>query len=170
MDQSTAVSLYAGVLLTVVGLLAWATGRAFVFPSLGPSGYVLATSSSGRAGVTPRRVVGGHLLGLVAGYVAYHALAPGLLITTTVPAFAPSQLRLAASGVAAVALTTAAMLKTDLVHPPACATTLIVALGLLSSTAEAAVVLVSVFVLVGVHWAVRPVVLSPLRTWRRSDS
>ncbi|WP_380678919.1 HPP family protein [Salinigranum sp. GCM10025319] len=97
------------------------------------------------------------------GLVAYHALASGLLITTTTPAFAPSQLRLAASGVAAVVLTTAAMLRTDLVHPPACATTLIVALGLLSSIVEAGVVLASVVVLVGVHAALRPYVpaLSP---------
>jgi hypothetical protein len=164
MDRTTVTSsLYAGVLLAVVGALAWATGRPFVFPSLGPSGYVLATVRDGDA-VDARRVVGGHLLGVAGGLVAYHALASGLLITTTTPAFARSQLRLAASGVAAVVLTTAAMLRTDLVHPPACATTLIVALGLLSSVVEAGVVLASVVVLVGVHVVLRPYVPAPSST------
>ncbi|WP_136592542.1 HPP family protein [Salinigranum halophilum] len=162
MDRQTVrPSLYAGVLLTVVGLLAWATGRPFVFPSLGPSGYVLATASS--ADATPRKVVGGHLLGLGAGLFTYHVLASGLLITSAVPAFSLAQLRLVASGVVAVVLTTAAMRRTGLVHPPACATTLIVALGLLSSPLEAGIVVVAVVVLVGVHATVgAPPRVSPL--------
>lgn len=154
MDRTTVrSSLYAGVLLTVVGLLAWATGRPFVFPSLGPSGYVLATTTS--EDLTPRRVVGGHLIGLGAGLLTYHALASGLLITTTAVPFSLTQLRLVASGVAAVVLTTGLMLRTDLVHPPACATTLIVGLGLLPSLTEAGIVVVSVLTLVGVHEALR---------------
>jgi hypothetical protein len=157
--ETARASLHAGVLLVVVGLLAWATGRPFVFPSLGPSGYALATRSADD--ISPRRVVGGHVIGLGAGLLTYHAVASGLLITTTAPAFSLSQLRLVASGVAAVVLTTAGMLRTDLVHPPACATTLIVGLGLLSSTVEAGVVVVSVVVLVGVDAALRPNVRSP---------
>ena len=154
MLRSTArSSLYAGVLLTVVGLLAWVTGQPFVFPSLGPSGYVLATARADAAEIDPRRVVGGHLLGLAAGLLTYHSIASGLFITAPAAAFSLSQLRLVASGVVAVVLTTAAMKRTALVHPPACATTLIVALGLLSSATEAAVVVVSVVVLVGVHVA-----------------
>jgi CBS-domain-containing membrane protein len=155
MDRTTVrSSLYASVLLTGVGLLAWATGRPFVFPSLGPSGYVLATTSS--EATTPRRVVGGHLVGLGAGFFTYHTLAPGLLITTTTPPFALAQLRLVASGVVAVALTTGGMLRTDLVHPPACATTLIVALGLLSTPSEAGIVVASVLLLAGVHTLLDP--------------
>ena len=152
MNRSTVrSSLYAGVLLTVVGLLAWVTGRSFVFPSLGPSGYLLATRGES---VSSRRVVGGHVLGVVGGLLAYHTLASGLVITAETPAFASAQLRLVTSGVVAVVLTTGSMLRTDLVHPPACATTLIVALGLLSTPVEAVVVVVSVLVLVGVHGCV----------------
>ncbi|WP_372912371.1 HPP family protein [Salinigranum sp.] len=159
--ETARASLYAGVLLVVVGLLAWATGRPFVFPSLGPSGYALATVSAEEA--SPRRVVGGHVVGVGAGLLTYHAVASGLLITTTAPAFSLSQLRLVASGVVAVVLTTAAMLRTDLVHPPACATTLIVGLGLLSSAVEAAIVVVSVVVLVAVDTVLRPA-MGPLST------
>jgi hypothetical protein len=55
------------------------------------------------------------------------------------------------------------MLRTDLVHPPACATTLIVGLGLLSSLTEAGIVVVSVLTLVGVHEVLRPSVDSLVR-------
>lgn len=102
------------------------------------------------------------VVGVGAGLLTYHAVASGLLVTTTAPALSLSQLRLVASGVVAVVLTTAAMLRTDLVHPPACATTLIVGLGLLASAVEAAIV-VSAVVLVAVDTVLRPA-MGPLST------
>jgi len=78
-------------------------------------------------------VIGGHCIGVVAGLIAYHAIAPdiGVSVTTSAPALATAQLRFVASGVVAVVLTTGGMLATETVHPPACATTLIVSLGYL---------------------------------------
>ena len=43
------------------------------------------------------------------------------------------------------------MIATDTIHPPACATTLIVSLGLLSTPLEVAIIVASVVVLVAVH-------------------
>ena len=43
------------------------------------------------------------------------------------------------------------MIATGTVHPPACATTLIVSLGLLSTPAEVAIIVASVTVLVAFH-------------------
>jgi hypothetical protein len=43
------------------------------------------------------------------------------------------------------------MIRADAIHAPACATTLIVALGLLSTPREVAIVVVGVIVLVGTH-------------------
>jgi len=40
-------ALYVGILLSVPGLLAWVTGQAFIFPSLGPSAFLLATVERG---------------------------------------------------------------------------------------------------------------------------
>jgi len=42
-------ALYVGILLSVPGLLAWVTGQAFIFPSLGPSAFLLATVREGRS-------------------------------------------------------------------------------------------------------------------------
>lgn len=150
MRESLRAGGEAGALLTGLGVLVWATGLPALFPSLGPSAYALVTSP-GSPESRPRRVVGGHVLGVLAGLLAYHGLAGGTVLTAVPPATSTAALRLAASGVLAVALTTAAMLATDYRHSPACATTLIVALGLLSTPSRASVVVVSVVALVLFH-------------------
>lgn len=70
--QAVRTGLHAGVLLAVTGVVAWVTGTPFVFPSLGPTAYLLAsqrTRNRGRLG----RVVAGHVVAvlvLVAAHVA----------------------------------------------------------------------------------------------------
>ena len=143
-------SLYAGFLFTVLGLVAWASGQPFVFPSLGPSAFILAFDRQGERTRT-YRVVGSHLIGAVAGFLAYSLLAQGVVITTTPEAFSADGLRLAASGVLSIIATSWGMIATDTNHAPACATTLIVSLGLLSTPLQVVTIVVSVVVLVEVH-------------------
>jgi len=143
-------SLYAGLLFTVLGLLAWLTGQPFVFPSLGPSAFILAFDRRGER-TRPVRVVGSHLIGAVAGLAAYWLLAAGTVITRTPPPLSPAGLRLAASGVLSVVATSWGMIATDTNHAPACATTLIVSLGLLSTLRQAATIVVAVVLLVAAH-------------------
>jgi len=139
--------LRAGALLLVAGVAVALTGRPFLFPSLGPSAFLLATAPDAPA-ATPRRTIGGHAVGVAAGLVAYHGLAAGLVGTAPPPALSPAALRLTASATVAVGLTAAGMIAADLEHPPACATTLIVGLGLLSTPVEAGIVLLAVALLV----------------------
>jgi hypothetical protein len=89
-------------------------------------------------------------LAVLGGLLAYHAIAPGLAITRVPPALSAPGLRLAGAGFLSVGLTTFAMLQTDLRHAPACATTLIVGLGLLSTPREAAIVVLAVCLLAAV--------------------
>jgi hypothetical protein len=58
---------------------AWATGRPFIFPSLGPSAFALAL---GEDAISARRIIGGHSIGIAAGFLSYHLLAWGLAFTT----------------------------------------------------------------------------------------
>lgn len=169
--ESVRESATAGALLVVVAALAVLTGRTFLFPSLGPSAFLLATQPSAPAS-SPRRVAGGHAVGILAGLVAYHGVASGPLLAVPVstlavpaptltasapsltappPALTAASIALAASGVVSVVLTTAGMVAADLRHAPACATTLIVSLGLLSTPTEVAIIVASVTVLVAVH-------------------
>jgi hypothetical protein len=72
-------------------------------------------------------------------------------LTTTPAALSSGGVHLVGSGVCSIVLTTWGMLATDTAHAPACATTLIVSLGLLSTPTEVAIIVVSVVVLVAVH-------------------
>ena len=139
-----------GALLSVLGALVWFSGLPFLFPSLGPTAYLYATRPSAPTSAA-RRVVGGHAVGVVAGLLAYHAVAGGVVFTAAMTPTTVGTLRLAASGVVAVVLTTAGMLATDTGHAPACATTLIVGLGILSKPMEGAIVLLAVGVLTAEH-------------------
>ena len=150
--ESVRTAFVAGVLLVLLGGLAWVSGQPFLFPSLGPTAYLLAARPD-EPESQPWNVVGGHVVGILAGLAAFNAVAPGLALTDPSPAFSFDALRLAVSGVLSVALTTAGMLATDYRHAPACATTLIVSLGLLPSLADGAVVAVAVVLLVAVQRA-----------------
>jgi CBS-domain-containing membrane protein len=61
---------------------------------------------------------------------------------------------LATSATLSIIATSWAMIATDTVHAPACATTLIVSLGLLSTPLQVGIIIVSVIILVEVHVAV----------------
>jgi len=137
--DDVSVGIRAGALLSIAAAVAWLSGAPAVFPSLGPTAFVLSTD---RPGPSERVVVGGHAIGVVAGLLAYLVVSTVVPVPTSPLAFDPPWL--AVSGVAAVALTTTGMRLTNLVHPPACATTLIVALGLLRPVQALAVVLPSV--------------------------
>lgn len=143
-------SLYAGLLFTVLGVIAWASGQPFIFPSLGPSAFILAFERRGKRTRT-YRVVGSHLIGGVAGLLAYTIFASGVAITTTPEALSMDGFRLAVSATVSIILTSWGMIASDTIHAPACATTLIVSLGLLSNPLQVAIIVMSVIILVEFH-------------------
>lgn len=139
---------HAGALLAALGAVVWLSGLPFLFPSLGPTAYLFATQPTARQS-SARRVLGGHAIGVLVGLAAYHAIAGDIVITASLGAASMNGLRLAGSGVVAVAFTTAGMTVTDTGHAPACATTLIVGLGILSTPLQGGIMLLAVGVLVG---------------------
>ena len=92
---------------------------------------------------------------MVSGLIAYHVLARGLTLAALAPALSADGLRIVASGVASVGLTTWAMLVTRTSHPPACATTLIVALGVLPSLMDGMLIMAAVVGMFLTHRLVR---------------
>ena len=153
MRREIGTSLYAGFLFAVLGAIAWVSGQPFVFPSLGPSAFILAFVRRGERTRT-YRVLGSHVIGGVAGLLAYSLFAHGVALTTASAPLSSDGLRLAASGFVSIVLTSWGMIVTDTEHAPACATTLIVSLGLLSTPTQVGIIVVSIVVLVEVHLAV----------------
>lgn len=143
-------SLYSGLLFTVLGVIAWVSGQPFIFPSLGPSAFILAFERRGDR-TRASRVVGSHLIGGITGFLSYSLLASGVSLTTTPGPLSAAGLGLALSGMVSIVLTSWGMIATDTIHAPACATTLIVSLGLLSAPLQVVVIVVSVVILVEFH-------------------
>jgi CBS domain-containing membrane protein len=147
----------AGLGLAVIGLLAWWTGQPLLFPSLGPSLMLVADSPSQPTTRTWNIIVG-HTVGLLVGLFAI--VVTGLQGAPPVTEAGTSGARVLATALA-LALTTAILHLIDRRHPPAGATTLIVALGLLDSPHELAAMFVSFLLLAGVCallQRVRPVI------------
>jgi CBS-domain-containing membrane protein len=130
-----------------IGLMAaaaLATGAPFVFPSLGPTAFLLFYTPTQPA-ASPRNTICGHLIGVLAGYLALVVFG----LTGHGPALAEG-VHWANVGAAAMSLglTSGAMVWCKVPHPPAGATTLIVSLGILRDPWQLAVLMLAVGLLV----------------------
>lgn len=160
---------YTGILIGVLGLFAWVTGNPLVFPSLGPTAFLLARSREGPV-VADRRVVGGHAIGVAAGLLAHHLVAPEAALSVSVPAYSTAMLRLAVAAALSVALTSVVMLLADANHPPACATTLIVSLGILPTVWTGVIIVGAVVALVAFHELAMKSAVVARRALEQSDA
>ncbi|MBI5159922.1 MAG: HPP family protein [Micrococcales bacterium] len=126
-------AVYSAVLCVVVLAAAGAVGLAlrqpWLFPSLGPT-VMLFFSSPEQPSSRALNTLVGHLVGLVAGYGALLVFGLAGAPPASVGGFTPAYLLAA---VAAVGTTTLVLHLLGLPHPPAGATTLIVALGILAT-------------------------------------
>lgn len=141
-------ALAAGALILLVGLLAVGLHHPWLFPSLGPTAMLLVTGPDQPA-ARPWNTLVGHGVGLCGGLLAawlFGTAAAG-------PALAggnPTLVHAAAAAVAMV-LTLAGGRLLDADHPPAAATTLLIALGALPADVDGAgAVCLGVFVVCAV--------------------
>jgi hypothetical protein len=144
----------AGVLLLVVGLGGLLVGRPWLLPSLGPTA-VLQVENAAHPTARIWNVIVGHVGGLLAGFVAVllvrAANAPAVLADHVL---VPERV---AAAVLAIVLTVllGGLLRAS--HPPAAATTLLVALGSIRTLPDALSLVGGVLVLALVGEAVRRV-------------
>ena len=142
--RSTYVFVNGFVTIALLALLALVSRNPFVFPSLGPTAYLLFFSPLGKTS-SPRNTIIGHAIGLVCGYGAFVITGAGAMPFGAHPGiFGP---RILASALS-LSATGAFMVLLDVSHPPAGATTLIVSLGIISKPRELIIIEVAVFLLV----------------------
>ena len=157
------VYVFVNGFVTIGGLavLALVSRNPFVFPSLGPTAYLLFFTPLGRTS-SPRNTVFGHAIGLVCGYGAFAAIGAGTLPFGEHPGiFWPRVLAAALS----LSATGAFMVLLDVSHPPAGATTLIVSLGIISKPSELVIIEVAVFLLVAQALAINRLAGLPYPFW-----
>lgn len=137
------VTANAALSMVLVSGIALATGAPFVFPSLGPTAFLLFYAAR-RPVASPRNTVIGHAIGIVCGYLALLAVglqdAPANLNDVTWPR--------AGAAAISLSLTAAMMALLKAPHPPAGATTLIVSLGVLHTPPQLGIMMAGVCALV----------------------
>ena len=139
----TYVLINSAISIAILAGIAALTQQPFVFPSLGPTAFLLFYAAMG-AQAAPRNVFCGHLIGALAGYLALVIF--GL---TTVPANLSD---ISAPRIGAVTLclclTLSLMVWLNVPHAPAGATTMIVGLGLLRTPFQLTVLMIAVVLLI----------------------
>ncbi len=138
-------------MIAALGVILWLTGRPFVFPSLGPTAFMLVLRPRHHPA---REVLGGHLWGVSAGLLSYHLVAGGLTLGSMPTAWSLEAVRLTGSAALSVAFTAGAMVATRTTHAPACATTLIISLGLFPLLTDGLVIMIGAAFLYGLHRAI----------------
>ena len=129
----------------IMASLAHFADSPLVFPSLGPTAFLLFYQPLAAAS-TPRNTLIGHLLGAVCGWLSLAAFGvrdvpPVLQNGTTWGHVGAAALSLGATG--------GLMVLLRVPHPPAGATTLIVSLGLMPEPWQLAVLMAAVVLLIG---------------------
>ena len=150
--------------LISIGLMtaaAVATGSPLIFPSLGPTAFLLFYTPLTPA-ASPRNTLGGHLIGVLAGYLALAVF--GLLDTPFEPGATVLPPRIGAAALS-LGLTSGAMVWAKVPHPPAGATTLIVALGIMREPWQLAVLMLAVGLLVVQGFAINRLAGLPYPVW-----
>lgn len=142
--RSAYVFVNGFVTIAVLAVLALVSRNPFVFPSLGPTAYLLFFSPMSKAS-SPRNTIIGHAVGLLCGYAAFTVTGAGAQPFGAHPGIFWPRILAAALSLSA---TGALMVLLDVSHPPAGATTLIVSLGIISKPRELVIIEVAVFLLV----------------------
>jgi CBS-domain-containing membrane protein len=131
-------SLAAAAVIAVIGLLGMAAGMPWLFPSLGPTIAIQAGFPQWPS-AQPRKVFGGHLSGLAAGYVAVYVTGAVHAHSVT-GADKLTMVRIMAASLA-ILLSMLLQHAVKARHPPAEATTLLIALGAMEPTIRSAFIL-----------------------------
>jgi CBS domain-containing membrane protein len=130
--------------IAIMAAVAVVTRAPFIFPSLGPTAFLLFYTPTTPA-ASPRNTLGGHLIGCLAGYLALVVFG----LTERGPALAMGvDWHNVGAAALSLGLTSGAMVWFRVPHPPAGATTLIVSLGILREPWQLGVLMVAVALLV----------------------
>lgn len=132
------------VSIALMSFVALVTKQPFVFPSLGPTAFLLFFTPT-LPTASPRNTLCGHLIGAVSGYVSLAIF--GLLHAGPAILVGVSWSRVGAAALS-LALTSGVMVWLRVPHPPAGATTLIVSLGLIATVPKLGVLMLGVLLLV----------------------
>lgn len=150
MKRIILITMRTGVYLLVLGVVAWLTGSLFIFPSLGPTAYILAFDD--QLSYSASVVIGGHGCGIVGGLISYMFIVNPVQLLHLAEPLSSIGLQLALGSVISLMITAFLMLWFQISHPPACATTLIVSLGIMPHWQDGMLILIAVTIMYAFYW------------------
>lgn len=161
-EKSLYVFINGFISIAILAAAAWVTGSPFVFPSLGPTAYVLYLTPM-TPGASPRDCLLGHGIGILCGFGALLVTGLAFLPDSLGHPVTPARVLAAALSLSATA---AGMILARINHAPACATTLIISLGIISRPADLLLIEFSVFLLVLQAFSLNRIAGIPYPVWR----
>lgn len=169
-DSTAVLGLFAfvnGVVaIAIMSAVALATGAPFIFPSLGPTAFLLFYTPTLPASC-PRNTLIGHAIGAAAGYLSLVVFG----LTDNAPALVEGvQWHRVGAAALSLGLTSGVMVWARSPHPPAGATTLIVSLGILREPGDLVVLMVAVALLVVQAYVINHLAGIDYPRWRPSPA
>lgn len=155
-----------GVSIGLMSVLAVVTGSPFIFPSLGPTAFLLFYTPTAPAS-SPRNTVYGHIIAVCAGYASL--LVTGLAHNPNAFNGTVSWPRVVAAALS-LGLTAGIMSIIRSPHPPAGATTLVVSLGILRTPYNLGILLAGVILLVLLALLINRLAGIDYPLWKRPPS
>jgi hypothetical protein len=159
MKRTIVITSKSALFILVLSIIAWVSGAPFIFPSLGPTAYILAFDQ--KRSHSARVVIGGHACGIVGGLASYYLVVDPYNLLMITEVISTPGIFLGLGAVLAIAITTFLMLWFQVSHPPACATTLIISLGILPYWYDGLVILIAVAILYFTYWIFQKMTLDP---------
>jgi len=162
-NRGNAAYTFIGSLLAIglSGLWAYIVKQPLLFPSLGATAFLIFETPMAEVG-TPRNTIIGHTVGVAAGVLSLAIF--GLLDAPSVYVSGVTLGRVGAIALA-VALTGGVLRLLRSAHPPAGATTIIVASGLLAKPRQILDVLIGVLLLTIAGWCLNRLMGVPAPVW-----
>ncbi len=145
----------------VMSALALVTHSPFIFPSLGPTAFLFFYTPTAPT-ASPRNTILGHGIGVLAGYTSL--LLTGLTMTGSALAVGVTWPRVLAAALS-LGLTSGLMVLLRAPHPPAGATTLIIALGLLTKPSQLLLLMTAVVLLTAQAFVINRLAGIPYPLW-----
>jgi CBS domain-containing membrane protein len=162
-NRGNAVYTFTGSLfaITLSGLAAWAFDEPLLFPSLGATAFLIFETPTAEVG-SPRNTLIGHGVGILAAALSLAAF--GLFDEASAFEHGVTLSRVLAVALS-VALTGGALRLLRAAHPPAGATTIIVASGLLSDAGQMLAIAAGVLLLTVAGWVLNRALGVPAPMW-----
>jgi CBS domain-containing membrane protein len=156
----TYVLINSAISIAIVATIAALTKQPFLFPSLGPTAFLIFYDAQ-RAQAAPRNVFCGHLIGILAGYLALVTFG----LTTATPNLADITAPRIGAAIFCLCLTVSLMVWLHVPHSPAASTTLIVGLGLLRTPVQLSVLMLAVVLMIAQGTIINRLARVPYPLW-----